>query len=107
MTIVLHEIFRILSPGGRLALLFNARDNGSWAYVRESVQHTTDVDFEGCFPLVYSAGSVVQDNRAGSLKNDYVLIYKKHADNHTQDQPTDPFMDIEGWSTSFPTIHED
>jgi len=33
----------------------------------------------GCFPLVYSAASVVQDNRDGALRTDYGLVFSRSA----------------------------
>ena len=52
----------------------------------------------GRFPMVYSAGSLVQDNRKGSLKHDFVLIYVK-TENTTIPKV---FEEIPGWSTEFP-----
>jgi hypothetical protein len=69
-----------IKPTGVLALLFNASDSLSWEFLvdcRETVaQH--GMDYLGCFPAKYSALSVVQDNREGSLKHDYILLFSSN-----------------------------
>lgn len=67
---------RVLVEGGVLALMFNARDKESWAFYEQAQTHIPDLTYKGYFPVKYSANSVVQDNRSGSLK-DYVLIFSK------------------------------
>jgi adenine-specific DNA methylase len=98
---LLKEIDRILVPDGTLALLFNARDAQSWnGLIRENP--AISLQYYGCFPMNYSANSVVQDNREGSMKSDYVLIYKKPrigGDNVSIDKE---IHTIPGWSEEFP-----
>lgn len=101
MTSSIEEIDRILAPGGTLALLFNARDAESWnGLVRDKA--SVSLQYYGCFPMSYSANSVVQDNRNGSMKSDYVLIYRKPG-NRDQNDFLDSFAHtIPGWSQDFP-----
>ncbi len=88
---------------GVLALLFNASDSLSWEFLvdcRETVgQH--GMDYLGCFPAKYSALSVVQDNREGSLKHDYVLLFALSPDKYRTLCGGFP-----GWSVEMP-IPED
>jgi hypothetical protein len=84
-----------LKPGGVFALIYNARDAESWRYINE-VNNERTLRYAGYLPLKYSANSVVQDNREGSLENDFVLIFTKgfsslHAIKSTK-----------GWSTGYP-----
>lgn len=57
-------------------LLFNSRRNDEWSSIR-AITNNPRINLLGCFPLEYSATSVVQDNRDGGMKNDYALIYIK------------------------------
>ena len=50
----------------------------------------------------YSANSVVQDNRVGSLEGDYVLIFKKTGHRSDDFNPLDSLKSIRGWSNDFP-----
>ena len=88
---------------GILALLFNASDSLSWEFLvdcREAVgQH--GMDYLGCFPSKYSALSVVQDNREGSLKHDYILLFSSSVEKYRA--LCDGFP---GWSKEMP-IPED
>jgi hypothetical protein len=77
MEIVLQQAIRVLKPGKFLAVLFNARDTESWTSLSAKVSLAPNLCYRGCFPLNYSANSVVQDNRKGSLKTDFVLLYQK------------------------------
>lgn len=65
---------RALSDNGRVAIMFNSRSQGEW-HDLASATTAGGLTFVGCFPMAYSAGSVVQDNRAGALKHDYVLVF--------------------------------
>jgi hypothetical protein len=47
-------------------------------------------------PLEYSARSVVQDNRAGALKNDFVLLFAFEGNSRRD------FRNIPGWSKHYP-----
>ncbi len=65
---------RVLSPDGRLAIMFNSRSEQEWEALLSATE-AGHFHFCGCFPMKYSAGSVVQDNRSGALKYDYVLVF--------------------------------
>jgi adenine-specific DNA methylase len=78
MTDFFLETARVLKQDVHIALYFNARDEESWQYLK-CIENTSDsLKFIGCFPMVYSATSVVQDNRKGSMKSDYVIVYRKN-----------------------------
>lgn len=101
MTEFFTEASRILKKNGYIALYFNARDEESWQYLK-SIEKTLDfLKFVGCFPMIYSATSVVQDNRKGAMKNDFVILYQKRQDNGEYRLP-EAFVNIPGWSLCFP-----
>lgn len=101
MTEFFIETARVLKPNGYIALYFNARDEESWQYLK-CIEKTSDLlKFIGCFPIAYSATSVVQDNRKGAMKRDYVLVYQKQqADG--EHKLSNAFTNIPGWSYQFP-----
>ena len=49
----------------------------------------------------YSANSIVQDNRKGSMKSDYVLIYSK-----SKESKITNIKNIKGFSNSLPNLHK-
>ncbi len=88
-----------LRDDGFVAVMFNARRNVCWEGLHPSGDNDdSHLHYIGRFPMVYSAGSLAQDNRSGSLKHDFVLIYVK------TETTTIPefFKEIPGWSTEFP-----
>jgi hypothetical protein len=100
MKLFLERAARVLKPDRYLALLFNARDDDSWEFLRETPASSKLV-FQGCFPLTYTANSVVQDARKGGLKNDYVLLYQKRI--HGEDAAFAGALHMmTGWATEFP-----
>jgi adenine-specific DNA methylase len=101
MTEFFLESSRILKPFGLLALYFNARDKESWLYLKNIEEIIDSLKFQGCFPMAYSATSIVQDNRKGALKNDYIIIFQKQLENSTYKFLFD-FAKIPGWSSEFP-----
>lgn len=101
MRTLLCEVDRILVPGGSLALLFNAKDADSWnGLIRD--QSDISLQYHGCFPMTYSANSVVQDNRAGAMKSDFVLIYRKSGTAARNGSFETQIHTIPGWSEGFP-----
>jgi hypothetical protein len=101
MTEFFSETSRVLKNNGYIALYFNARDKESWQYLK-CIEKTSDsLRFVGCFPMAYSATSVVQDNRNGAMKNDFVILYQKRQDNGGY-QLSEAFFNIPGWSSCFP-----
>jgi hypothetical protein len=88
-----------LKSDGLIAIMFNASIEESWSALRT---FDTRLNYAGAFPMVYSSGSVVQDNRAGSLKHDYVLLYTKGRYEHRL-----PFLEsIPGWTLKLPNQQE-
>ena len=98
MKLFIQEITRVLKRDGIFLLYFNARDKESWQFT-ESLKSIGNLELSGAFPMEYSANSVVQDNRKGGLKYDYVLIMKHKGSpvlsNHEFDK-------IPGWLYSLP-----
>lgn len=90
---------RKLSDGGFLVLFFNARTEASWKFVSSfsDSANTSGMTYCGCFPLVYSAASVVQDNREGALRTDYGLVFSRST------VAAHSLADIPGWMFTLPT----
>lgn len=89
---------RKLRADGVLAIMFNARTSESWDFFTSIEENVSGeiLRFQGCFPLEYSARSVVQDNRAGALKNDFVLLFAFEGNSRRD------FRSIPGWSKHYP-----
>ncbi|MCK9555095.1 DNA methylase [bacterium] len=105
MTEFFLEISRVLKPNGYIALYFNARDDESWQYLK-SIEKTSGIlKFIGCFPMTYSATSVVQDNRKGAMKSDYIIIYQKGQSN-SEHILESVFSKLPSWSSQFPAKKE-
>ncbi|MEJ5308818.1 MAG: DNA methyltransferase [Anaerolineae bacterium] len=93
---------RKLSESGFLVLFFNARTKKSWKFLSSfsSSANTAGMTYCGCFPLVYSAASVVQDNREGALRTDYGLVFSRSA------VAAHSLADIPGWMFTLPIPKE-
>ena len=93
---------RKLSDSGFLVLFFNARTEASWKFLSSfsDSANTAGMVYCGCFPLVYSAASVVQDNRDGALRTDYGLVFSRSA------VVGRSLADIPGWIFNLPTPKE-
>lgn len=97
MSEILSESSRILTKDGYLLLYFNAKDRNSWNFF-DSIEKQNSLVYLGSFPMEYSANSVVQDNRKGAMKSDYVLVF-----NHSRTQKTlNIFNKINGWTSNKP-----
>lgn len=96
---------RVLKDSGILALIFNARDKMSWVYFDEINERKSDEDLKyvGHFPVVYSANSVVHDNRKGSLK-DLALIFVKGTE--IEETHKQKLSIINGWTEELPMRKE-
>jgi 16S rRNA G966 N2-methylase RsmD len=68
-----------LRESGFLVLFFNARTEASWKFLNSfsASANIAGMVYCGCFPLVYSATSVVQDNRDGALLTDFGLVFSR------------------------------
>lgn len=97
MHTVMKQCVRILKPNGTLCIQFNAKDGKSWDFLLPPPEGLVYI---GCFPLHYSAKSLVQDNRKGAMKHDYALIYKRKRSNDSD--MLYALEDIPGWTTEFP-----
>lgn len=97
---VIYQLFRVLKPDGILALIFNATDKKYWEFLINA-SNNKSVSFIGCFPMNYSASSIVQDNRRGALKQDYVLIFIKYPTTNKKSVIND-LSSIPGWSELYP-----
>lgn len=94
---ILNESSRILTKDGYLLLYFNAKDKNSWSFF-DSLEKQRSLIYLGSFPMEYSANSVVQDNRKGAMKSDYVLVF-----NHSRTEKTiGIFGKIKGWTIDKP-----
>lgn len=97
MSRILIESDRILNEDGFLLMYFNARDKQSWDFFTV-INTKTDLKYLGAFPMKYSANSVVQDNRKGAMKTDYLLVFKHH--NRVNDLQS--LNQIPGWTKELP-----
>lgn len=95
MQAVMRQCLRVLKPGGFLCIQFNAKDTDSWKFLQSP---PLGLSYCGCFPLEYSARSLVQDNRKGAMKHDYALIYNRSEKAYD----FKALEDIPGWSKNFP-----
>ena len=102
MTQFLEIASRKLRESGCLVLFFNARTEASWKFLNSfsASANTAGMVYCGCFPLVYSAASVVQDNREGALRTDYGLVFSRSA------VAAHSLADIPGWMLNLPMPKE-
>ena len=100
----IEQVPRVLSTGGYLVLIFNARQTKWWSAFRKVVRsdcaNDAPLHYLGYFPCTYSAGSVVQDNRQGSLNTDYAMVFGQPAANHTA--KLNALTILPGWDPNFP-----
>ena len=101
LTSIFAECARVLSDNGLLAVMFNARSENHWDSLHE-LEQSSDLEYVGCYPMEYSAGSVVQDNRKGGLKTDFVLLYGKNISKGQKSNIASTFNIINEWSTEYP-----
>jgi len=96
------DAIKVLKDGGVMAIIFNASDSESWEYLRGLQMKSNHIKFRGCFPMTYSARSVIQDTRSGAMKYDYVLIYEKCTPDYTGPNRWEKLSELDGWSSSLP-----
>ncbi len=100
---------RILKKDGYLVVLFNTSKTEEWNifkpwFLARDSESNLPLRYLGHFPCSYSAGSVVQDNRKGSLKSDYGLVFDR-SDKKTQvEKHILALSKISGWSTEPPSL---
>lgn len=98
MSLFIKECNRILKDDGIFILYFNSRDKESWKFMK-LLNEYTDLEFVGAFPMEYSVKSVVQRNRDGGLKQDYILVMKHKCSKNIN---RDYFYNIPGWIEELP-----
>ena len=95
ITIFLKEALRVTKQNGLIGIMFNSSNPEDWTIFDEIKSN-----FIGMYDTDYSVGSIVQDNRANSLKEDKMLIFSK-------DKLTVKKLNLlkkcKNWTTSFPT----
>jgi len=97
----LHGMARALQPGRILGVFFNSRIDADWSFLSAGTEKA-GLLYVGCAPVTYSANSVIQDTRRGSLKHDYVLFYqKRHAAANSADYVA-RLNQLPNWSERFP-----
>jgi adenine-specific DNA methylase len=96
---------RVLKNDCCMVMLFNARGASSWEYL-DTLDAKSSLEYRGHFPLSYSAGSVVQDSRRGSLKHDLALVFQKTGADPTDSNQLYKLQGIEGWSNALPGKQE-
>ena len=101
LTSIFFQCARVLRKDGFMAILFNARSEDHWQSLRE-LEAATGLSYIGCYPSGYSAGSVLQDNRKGGLKLDFVLLYGKQISEEKHLKTVAIFNDVKGWTTRYP-----
>lgn len=74
---VLKNIERVLKPHRYFSLMFNSLDDDTWVNLVKNLNEL-NFDLEKVETLGYSANSVVQDNREGGLKTDFIFTFKKN-----------------------------
>lgn len=92
---------RALSPDGRLAIMFNSRSEQEWEALLSATE-AGHFHFCGCFPMTYSAGSVVQDNRSGALKHDYVLVFVPSRCSNQSEAVRGRLRSLPNWTDQIP-----
>ncbi len=98
---IFSECARVLENEGLLAVIFNAHSSDHWNSLH-TLEDLSGLDYIGSYPMSYSAGSVVQDNRKGGLKSDYVLLYGKRVTNTFRSELLNLFSTITGWEIEYP-----
>lgn len=98
---IFYECSRVLEKNGLLAVIFNARLQSYWESLHK-LEEVSNLAYLGCYPMKYSAGSVVQDNRKRSLKSDFVLLYGKNISQEYRRHIVEAFSVINQWSPDYP-----
>ena len=103
---IFSDVGRVLAPRGFCVVLYNARQKESWHAFGPMCgfddKTKTPMIYVGCFPCEYSAGSVVQDNRKGSLKSDFAIVFRKASKTNTNSRVMKALTNVPGWSSDLP-----
>lgn len=101
----LKQLFRhageVINEQGALVIMFNSRSKSEWC---DLIVATTasGLEYAGCFPMAYSAGSVVQDNREGAMKSDYVLVFQPASS--VANKRIQRLTRLNSWTNSIPFV---
>jgi tRNA G10 N-methylase Trm11 len=96
---ILDRCGKTLMNGGFAVLLFNSRHQREW-HALEALQKSPGMALLGAMPLNYSARSVVQDNREGAMKHDYIVIFGK---GDVSAERLGAITSVPGWQPDLPT----
>lgn len=96
---VLQAVARKTRLGGFVVLLFNSRHQREWKAL-QALAEANGINLLGSMPLHYSARSVVQDNRDGSMKTDYIVVYSKGTPRGERVRALEL---VPGWNSALPT----
>lgn len=69
---------RKLTPTGHIALMYNSTSADDWQSIQALID-SVGLKVDGVLSADYSVGSLVQDNRAGALKSDVVVIISRQS----------------------------
>jgi len=103
LSAIFADCVRVLEPQGFLAVMFNARSSEHWKSLH-TLEAMSEMEYVGCYPMNYSAGSVIQDNRKGGLISDYVLLYGKQIAYVLRKKINQQFGVIDNWSAEYPKV---
>ena len=103
----LNQVLRTLSRTGYFVLIFNVRQTNWWSAFHELMAPSNGdirppLSFLGYFPCKYSAGSIVQDNRQGSLNSDYAIVFGRPNIDHSGKMRD--VASVPGWCSVIPSI---
>lgn len=73
----LNQIYRVLKNNRHFSFMFNSIDDDTWINII-NLFNSFAFELEKIETLGYSANSVVQDNREGGLKTDFVFTFRKN-----------------------------
>jgi len=93
----------VINEQGALVVMFNSRSKSEWC---DLIVATTagGLEYAGCFPMAYSAGSVVQDNREGAMKSDYVLVFQPTSS--VANKRIERLTRLNSWCSSIPFMND-
>lgn len=94
ISIFFNESLRVIKPKGLIAIMFNSSKIEDWNIFEGLKDY-----FIGMYDAEYSVGSLVQDNRSNSLKEDKVLIFSK---NKLTQEKLNLLKKCDNWTTNFP-----
>lgn len=90
-----------LKKDGIVAVLFNSRSNEEWSTLLGALEYSGLI-YRGRVPMVYSAKSVIQDNRDGALEHDYVVLFSRDTSGTTPGKIQQLAAVLPQWSPARP-----